>query len=1218
MSSTDQELTEYYSFYEASNILNIERAILSHWTLSGRIPQSEYVYTSDRHYFYKKYFINNLDPNLFMEDRKIVEQMKNGELLKSKGVRDQFGITRDQINGMIKRGEITEEDYFTYSNYEVFRTEKVREVLKFYKSLDEDYYTTKEIISKFILTAYQIIRLQRTLVEGVDFIRHKVSIYYLKDSVHRVIGEIKVNTDNYFSSEEVCNLLMISKETLKYWKQTNRLSESIHYINSNGQYLYIKENVLIYKRELDKLNSLFFKAIEAASILNVNTKTLSNWIKRGIFSENQYKQVYGDYYYLKKRVNVLLEKQNDIEFEMYYKASELATKYGINKGSFTRLNHIDFFSDAPEWKRPGYKAKSGSYNIKIFHQYFINEYHVIDLSNYYSESEIVDISNSNTLIPQLINFDNDELSSREDDAIIEMSGKRYIKKGIINPCIEEIRGDASDKLVQLEKLAEIYSLSFTKIEQLLSEGCFGSIYVINNERYVYKGNCADFLLPVDYIVYSPEEEYFSHLPFSPVEFTSHYVAKKIIRLYEMWVFDDGDILKKLICSKKEIEDLILKINEGITHFEAAVELKMNNSSARALFSAKFESAYLSHKGYIIPKDEFLQFASSYRDENIERFYEDIYDKSPEEQLELRFSNMVIPQYSQMTYKLFSEYAKIRLSLIKGSKRNRGVFSGVLARCIRRTISALPNKDITELNDEELYMLPSNALYDGKLYHELRFFIIWLLENRIKVGFNNPLPSVNHPKSNQMDKEVYTANEYLVYFEYLMDVELHIKEALELRDYAAVWLYVGLHMNCEIRGVDLLRIPDIPIECIGITQLSYFNENRITLIQASTLIHFISEIINSLKFESTKSREVYVFIIHPEHMIAMATAFVIAELQRRKAKELDRQREDQDKYKYLIHVGGRKKRDKAIGSYQIRSQLKKTYRKKISIDPDELPPFESRKMNSSYVTYMFHALTQNYISPELATMFVKRMRGHKKANTTIQYILMNNKDGTIEQACFTLFRRKQFGWIFDGLAELITNNVQTLPSVRTMQIEVIRNEISLLDSELKAGSLLLRQKQNILEDLLGKNKKEISEFAIKLFTGQLPSRRRDCSCYIGKDACETKLLDCFECPFIIPTEAVLQEINYEIMQSLQRMKEENFEILLIKETQRICKLYLLVKEALKFLGGEIISIYLDLKEIKAAMDNVEFQHWESKLNNLWSSIHSDIVKSKKMLFRGVHD
>ncbi|WP_139311257.1 hypothetical protein [Bacillus sp. MRMR6] len=418
-----------------------------------------------------------------------------------------------------------------------------------------------------------------------------------------------------------------------------------------------------------------------------------------------------------------------------------------------------------------------------------------------------------------------------------------------------------------------------------------------------------------------------------------------------------------------------------------------------------------------------------------------------------------------------------------------------------------------------------------------------------------------------------------------------------RDYTSVWIYAAIHMNCAYRGIDIMQFPIMNISALNVERLAFFHDNRLDEAQISIILNQITNLINSVNYyeEAKKNNSTYVFTVHPLFYESFATAYVIANLHRTQVINKTKNEEEP-----LLRYGD--KIYDEIRNEEVDKEFRRTYKKVLDTDPMVLPKFTTRKMNSSFLTYMHHSLIETSgIHPALATAYLSRWRGHKDKNSIIYYILMNDFDGTYEDACIRLFSRGQFGWVYDSLIKSLKGDEKIDQKEKTVLIENLQNKYELIEIEELGLSIVMsvKQRENVMNFMLSKSKKELIELSLKIFSGDLPARVEAGSCLVGRENCPNRDIDCLHggCEYYIPNIRILKYIEKEFHTTVKEYLTTKYEAKKIKHAQWLKKIMIIVFEAINGLGINFVESHIDSQKMIETCKKIGLNKWDHKIRHL---------------------
>lgn len=446
---------------------------------------------------------------------------------------------------------------------------------------------------------------------------------------------------------------------------------------------------------------------------------------------------------------------------------------------------------------------------------------------------------------------------------------------------------------------------------------------------------------------------------------------------------------------------------------------------------------------------------------------------------------------------------------------------------------------------------------------------------------------------EREKEIYSPEQFNILYEYAINYELHVSNAITSRNYANMWVYVLLLLTDFIRGQDIIDYtPTIKIEPSKIDSISWLNKQRL---DQETVNKIINQVYAAFRHKrSNKTNELLTFVLSPDITYSLATSLIISEFHRREAKaELQLDSFMEGKYR------------------KIRTEGKISHQKFF----DEMKgkhdfTFGSRKMNNSVATYLFYSITEaDGYDSDLALHLTQVARSHKSPETTSIYIQATNKDGSINKVAYNLFKRGHFGWLYDHLLRYYIQfeNPSLNMSEKTNLIENMRNELTLINTELIAefvtNSLsnsnknnfetnfefilddINKKRQSVIQKLSSFSKEEISSIIKKLACSELPSKDSNAQCLIYPKCNNPNLKSCYSCEFVIPGNLFLIQLNTTINDLINEIESINNEILLMKSSKFLLLGLFIWKEARLHYGETYVNGYISFDETKSRLNEI---------------------------------
>ena len=269
----------------------------------------------------------------------------------------------------------------------------------------------------------------------------------------------------------------------------------------------------------------------------------------------------------------------------------------------------------------------------------------------------------------------------------------------------------------------------------------------------------------------------------------------------------------------------------------------------------------------------------------------------------------------------------------------------------------------------------------------------------------------------------------------------------------------------------------------------------------------------------------------------------------------------------------------------------------------LPAFSSLKANRSLITHNFNLAVTTDGMADISYSLSTYLRSHKLrsdyelSDTTTQYIYATNTDGSPENMALHLFRRGEFGWLYNSMVKIATSDRKLTLEEMTSNIELIRDAFSPVALENLASYLLIdyTERSSVINELLSKSKDEIWNILFALNRGEMPSKEEsiDCLMYNGLNHQCAYIFEsnCLGCRYKIPTNYMLTTVNDRLQSIIDKLEQTNDTdyIQRQKYTYLIVKLLGILSEAkieFKKFDDDYISSFVNLKELKEKINFLE--------------------------------
>lgn len=542
-----------------------------------------------------------------------------------------------------------------------------------------------------------------------------------------------------------------------------------------------------------------------------------------------------------------------------------------------------------------------------------------------------------------------------------------------------------------------------------------------------------------------------------------------------------------------------------------------------------------------------------------------------------------------TKTLFLNYCLTKINSFSGSNSYKKGRVQFFYRFFFKLMSII-EVEIFELSSDEVNQLmiessPMKKKEKGLLTQFLTY------ANNAK-GISNDFKFVVSHKNRKNDtKEIYTPETFHEIYMYAKNISVHLRNALKSRHYANMWVYTILLCTDFIRGSDLIvNTPNIDLDDIETSIESLINldlsDSQVQRIINQLYLHFRHK-------RSSKTDELLTFIVAPDLAKPLSTALVISEVFRR---------ESPSSLQLDTFITGELDKTITQGSnshlkfFKSHTNLKNLH-------------FSSLKMNNSVATYLFYSITEgdDYDS-ELALYLTQVSRSHLDANTTSKYIQMTNKDGSINRVSHNLFRRGNFGWLYNQLVLFISQGktISNTMEERTMLIEDIKSDLSPkmienysefitnytsvvsekdYDPNENYIKSIYEARQTIIDRLKKYNIEELHEILLSISKNEMPSKNEHAQCFIYPNCKYPKLKNCFSCEYVIPQNLILIQLKEELFRLLSNLEATTNKILIQRDTKHLLHNLLLWKEARETFGNEHVTAFISPSEIKRRLNQV---------------------------------
>ncbi|URJ64016.3 hypothetical protein [Paenibacillus polymyxa] len=475
------------------------------------------------------------------------------------------------------------------------------------------------------------------------------------------------------------------------------------------------------------------------------------------------------------------------------------------------------------------------------------------------------------------------------------------------------------------------------------------------------------------------------------------------------------------------------------------------------------------------------------------------------------NNISCTSESTPTKELFIKYALRKLSLTNGSNRTKFKYAKELLTIMKKIITYQPDVPVH---------LFTNDIANGLIVHETREYFrrrylydfLTFVSNKVlcKFDLRHVTKPISLPSSHKKEKDIYSFEEFVQVHKIASCLDTHLHVAIQDWTYASAWLYVLIHLTNAWRHSDVMQIPPVFPEALGITDLGWFDDCSLSEVQAQKIINQLGHFELSISKTSMKRY----FFCNKNLIVPMATALLICEFHRRNTNR-----------PFLIFTS-----------------------KKTDIIPDTVfirffnydIKFRSLKMNRSLMTHLFYSIQKREGKGNSAFELIQKMRNHA-TDITKDYILTSEVE--LGQLTRNLFERGEFGYIYDQLIDVLSsdneNNSSNALEERTKRIVQIKHKWSASVTEGFSGFLqaIEDEKQTIITKIKLMDKAEAFEFVRKLYLNEMPSKEKQIQCF-SYPTCHKPSKDykCTSCSFAIPNMYSLTALASDIKDCMKKYRE----------------------------------------------------------------------------------
>ena len=510
-----------------------------------------------------------------------------------------------------------------------------------------------------------------------------------------------------------------------------------------------------------------------------------------------------------------------------------------------------------------------------------------------------------------------------------------------------------------------------------------------------------------------------------------------------------------------------------------------------------------------------------------------------------------------TKRYIQQYTEVFFSTVACSDIGINRYARDLIRVAEYISELTMKKELYHFDDVEIQVIMENC--KAKTHRVFLYNILnYISEKRIcKYKIKNHVSPHSKIGREKKEKEVLDFETFKDIYEFCREIDLHIDRAISNKKYASLWLYVMVLLTNSWRHSDVLRIPSINPELIGVSSIDWFKYNKLNAAQGQKIVN----IIYSLRLVTAKNGMPRDFTCNYDLIIPMVTAMCICEFHRRKTN-IPFLIDVTDGVEEIINKKGKKTQEIR------RSYLKNNFLKYSSKLKDV--SFSSLIANRSLMEHLYYSIKEKKGKGNSTFELMMKYRSHK-STITQEYIGFDGNKTSLQ-----LFDRGEFGFVFDRLVEVISPNTQLTIQGRTQEIKRINKFFNPIEVENLFGFLKEREveKQALASKLLTTNPNDALELTRKMYLGEIPAKQKHVQCLTyPKCHRESNQFSCVTCPFAIHNVYTLTSIFNEFEDRLKIYLETDKNGVRKRELKNIICIQDVILEAIDQFGQEyVFSFY----------------------------------------------
>lgn len=515
----------------------------------------------------------------------------------------------------------------------------------------------------------------------------------------------------------------------------------------------------------------------------------------------------------------------------------------------------------------------------------------------------------------------------------------------------------------------------------------------------------------------------------------------------------------------------------------------------------------------------------------------------------QFDKEIQEKFSEFfsTFKLYS-YEKLNTTKAQDKSKLVSMYSVAFTYLIQNV-----SNDLSNMSEEELYKLVLNEKANYTHKRVLSRYYGFLKASGL-YNFKNNLSIVSGVYA-KTQNDFYTTEEWSSMVNVALDIDTILPKAINNVKAARCWLYLLLHLCVAWRKYDILTLPAMD-NLLNIEKytLKWFEENVFTLEDAGYIINNVK--LYAEQYLMRKNEAKKYFNVPYSFYIPLAIAFIVTENWRRILNQ-----------------------DKLFGNFDGKTKM-------VDYLGDSVQGFSSLKANRTLLSFVDAKASEmgaNDIVRISSYMRSHKVNGYYFSDNTSVYLKSNYSDKELNEITIQLYNRGLFGWMYDSLLKIVSDeNIKTQKQT-TMDIINLKNNLSAKQMNEIAGILYSQNltKENVLNEILKMSQDEIKLLFLQLQYGEKVSKQEGIFCIKPNECNEKATVNCYMCKYSIPSIHALFSIKDELYDIFSKTKEERYIYSYdrLRILNKMLKLYSVVKEAIDAFGEGYVNSIIPLQETK---------------------------------------